>query len=58
MKTTVRYEAVNAMLLNEFLKEAPHSSGTKERNCSADCDRAESERESRDEPPCSANGRG
>jgi hypothetical protein len=26
---TARYEAVNAMLLNEFLKEAPQSRGTR-----------------------------
>jgi hypothetical protein len=30
---TVRYEAVNAMLLNEFLKEPPHSTGTGSNHC-------------------------
>jgi hypothetical protein len=32
---TVRYEAVNAMLLNEFLKETSHSAGAKSDHCGA-----------------------
>jgi hypothetical protein len=35
---TVRYEAVNAMLLNEFLKEHSTVQEAKERNCGAHCD--------------------
>jgi hypothetical protein len=34
---SVRYDQVNAMLLNEFLKEHPHSARSKERNCRACC---------------------
>ena len=40
----VRYEAVNAMLLNEFLKRAPQGRATGETSRSADCGAAKSKR--------------
>ena len=44
---SVRYEAVNAMLLNEFLKEHREVAGTEEASRSADCMPPESERTTR-----------
>jgi hypothetical protein len=41
---SVRYEQVNAMLLNEFLKEHPNGTRAKERSRSAYCRPTESER--------------
>jgi len=50
---TVRYEAINAMLLNEFLKEHRHCARARAGNCGAycNCERADctnSEDECRD----------
>ena len=60
---SVRYEQVNAMLLNEFLKEHATVPGIKERNCKphcngerAGCGLTESERPACSEQAIAANG--
>ena len=55
---TVRYEAVNAMLLNEFLKEHRKVQELKKEVAELTAGLQKVSAQVEDEPPCSANGCG